>query len=295
MTMKYLTFSIFFFTILLSNPSYALGKLGHQIICQLTFEHLPENKQIKITNLLNTIPKMHQELINSYNYQKPDAPVTFANACTWADAVKRIESYKEYSAWHYMNVSREHTAIKKADCKENCLPQAILQHQYQLAQSKNTNKKNWQQAQALLFLGHWLGDIHQPLHISFADDLGGNKIKFSHLETKCSNLHWYWDQCILYRGKHSKTKWLSLLTTKWNQQSQPDWQTAQVWQWADESFQLAKKSSLNYCQLNNDGSCQRPMNKIKLLPDYLAQYQPIMEQRLLQAAQRLTKVLEAVL
>ena len=295
MTMKYLTFSIFFFTILLSNPSYALGKLGHQIICQLTFEHLPENKQIKITNLLNTIPKMHQELINSYNYQKPNALVTFANACTWADAVKRIESYKEYSAWHYMNVSREHTAIKKADCKENCLPQAILQHQYQLAQSKNTNKINWQQAQALLFLGHWLGDIHQPLHISFADDLGGNKIKFSHLETKCSNLHWYWDQCILYRGKHSKNKWLSLLSTKWKQQSQPDWQTAQVWQWADESFQLAKEANLNYCQLNSQGNCQKPTHKIKLPSGYLAQYQPIMEQRLLQASQRLTKVLESVL
>ena len=293
MTMKYLTLSMFFFTVLLSNPSYALGKLGHQIICQLTFEYLPENKQTKITNLLNTIPRMHQELINSYNYEKPDAPVTFANACTWADAVKRIESYTDFSAWHYMNVSREHTVIKKADCKKNCLPQAILHHQLVLAQNKNKN--NWQQAQALLFLGHWLGDIHQPLHISFADDLGGNKIKFSHLETKCSNLHWYWDQCILYRGKHSKTKWIALLKTKWNQQAQPNWQTAQVWQWADESFQIAKKSSVNYCQLNNHGSCQKPINKIKLPQGYLEQYQPIMEQRLLQAAQRLTKVLEAVL
>lgn len=295
MTMKFLTFSILFFTILLSKPSYALAKLGHQIICQLAFEHLPENKQIKITTLLNTIPKMHQELINSYNYQKLEAPVTFANACTWADAVKRIESYKDYNAWHYMNVSRAHTAIKKDDCQKNCVPQAILQHQYLLAQSKNTGKANWEQAQALLFLGHWLGDIHQPLHISFADDLGGNKIEFSHLETKCNNLHWYWDQCILYRGKHSKTKWLAWLKPQWHQQSQPNWQTAQVWQWADESFQIAKKSSVNYCQLNQHGRCQKPINNIKLTPDYLAQHQPIMAQRLLLAAQRLTKVLAAVL
>lgn len=278
---------------LLSNPSFALGKLGHQIICQLTFEHLPKNKQIKITNLLSTIPKQHQGLINSYNHHKQDAPITFANACTWADAVKRMDSYKKYSAWHYMNVSREHTAIKREDCNKNCLPQAILHHQYVLAQNKN--KSNWQQAQALLFLGHWLGDIHQPLHISFADDLGGNEIKFSHLDTKCSNLHWYWDQCILYRGKHTKTKWLTLLKTRWNQQSQPNWHTAQVWQWADESFQLAKKSSVYYCQLNKHGSCQKPVNEIKLPLDYLEQFQPLMEQRLLQAAQRLTKVLEAVL
>ena len=29
---------------------------------------------------------------------------------------------------------------------------------------------------ALKFLGHWVGDIHQPLHVSFEDDRGGNNI-----------------------------------------------------------------------------------------------------------------------
>lgn len=293
--MKYLIFTLLFLALMLSKPSYALGKLGHQIICQLTFEHLSKNQQSKITKLLNTMPKMHRELVNSYNYQKPDAEVTFANACTWADAVKRIESYKKYSAWHYMNVSREHSTIKKDDCTQNCLPEAILHHQFILAKNKHKNKLTWQHAQALLFLGHWLGDIHQPLHISFADDLGGNKVKFSHLETKCSNLHWYWDQCILYRGKHSKTKWLSTLNAQWNQQSQPAWRTAQVWQWADESFQLAKQASFNYCQLNKQQRCEQPKSKIKLPPDYLTHYQPVMEQRLLQGAQRLTQLLAAVL
>lgn len=291
--MKYLAFSMLFFTLALSKPSFALGKLGHQIICQVTFEHLPTDKQVKITDLLKTIPKQHQDLINRYSYQKQDVPITFANACTWADAIKRLEDFKAFNSWHYMNVSRKHVEIKAKDCDKNCLPQAILKHQQVLTQTKNHN--SWQQAQALFFLGHWLGDIHQPLHISFADDMGGNKIKFSHLDTKCSNLHWYWDQCILYRGKHSKAKWLDLLRARWKQQSQPNWQTEQVWQWADESFQLAKKSSFKYCQVNNQGSCQKPTNKIKLPQDYLKQYQPIMEQRLLQAAQRLTKVLEEVL
>jgi hypothetical protein len=278
---------------LLSKPSLALGKLGHQVICQLAFEYLPADKQTKITKLLKTLPKQHQALINRYNYQKQDAAITFANACTWADAVKRLEEFKGFNSWHYMNVPREHAEIKAKDCDKNCLPQAILNHQQILTQTKNQN--NWRQAQALLFLGHWLGDIHQPLHVSFADDIGGNKIKFSHLETKCNNLHWYWDQCILYRGKHSKRKWLDLLRAKWQQQSQPKWQVEQVWQWADESFQLAKEANFNYCQLNSQGSCQKPKDKIKLPQGYLKQYQPIMEQRLLLAAQRLTRILEEVL
>jgi len=277
----------------MSKPSFALGKLGHQIVCQLAFEYLSTAKQTKITELLNTIPKQHQDLINSYNYQKKGVNVTFSNACTWADAVKRLNDFKAYNTWHYMNVSREHNKIKAKDCNKNCLPQAILKHQHILAQANKHS--NWQQAQALLFLGHWLGDIHQPLHISFADDLGGNKVKFSHLDTKCSNLHWYWDQCILYKGKHGKRIWLDLLKAKWHQQSQPNWQTEQVWQWANESFQLVKEASFNYCQLNLQGSCEKTADKIKLPANYLQQYQSVMEQRLLQAAQRLTKILEASL
>jgi len=286
-----------FFLILIfiaySRPSFALGKLGHQIVCQLAFEHLPLAKQNQLAALLNAIPKKHQRLINNYNYKKPNSPISFANACTWADAIKRLEKFNAYRAWHYMNVPRDHLRISANDCRQNCLPQAILQHQKILA--KNKNDANWQQAQALLFLGHWLGDIHQPLHISFADDLGGNKAKFSHLTSKCNNLHRYWDECILYKGKHSKQKWLSLLTAQWQQHSQPNWQPEQVWQWADESFQLVKSASFNYCQLNNQGSCQKLTGKIILPKNYFTHHQVIMEQRLLLAAQRLTKILTATL
>lgn len=287
---------LFLFTLIFtafSNPSFALGKLGHQIVCQLAFEHLSLAEQTQISTLLKVIPKKHQRLINSYNYKKQDSPITFANACTWADAIKRLESFRSYKPWHYMNVPRNHIHIKANDCSKNCLPKAILKHQQTLAQTKGD--ANWKQVQALLFLGHWLGDIHQPLHISFADDLGGNNVKFSHLSTKCNNLHWYWDECILYKGKNSKVKWLTLLTNKWNQHAQPNWQTEQVWQWADESFQLVKSASLNYCQLNSQGSCQKQTDKIRLPENYLTLHQVVIERRLLLAAQRLSKVLEASL
>ncbi|MBL4942448.1 MAG: S1/P1 nuclease [Colwellia sp.] len=293
MTAKYIIFTLFSLVLFLSKPSFALGKLGHQVVCQLAFEHLTPIKQTKITELLKAIPQKHQDLINDYNNQKQGAPITYDNACTWADAIKRLESFRKYNSWHYMNISRKHTEIKATDCDENCLPQAILNHQQVLTQTDNYT--SWQQAQALLFLGHWIGDIHQPLHISFADDLGGNKVKLSHLKSKCSNLHWYWDECILYRGKNNKVQWLDLLREKWRQSSQPNWQTEQVWQWADESFQLVTKPSFNYCQLTEQGNCQKPTDKIKLPDNYLTQYQPIMAQRLLQAAQRLSKILEKVL
>ena len=287
---------LFFFTLILvtfSNPSFALGKLGHQVVCQLAFEHLPLIKQEQISKLLKTIPKKHRRLINNYNYKKQDGSVTFADACTWADAIKRFKKFKPYQTWHYMNVPRNKINIVPNDCRKNCLPQSILKHQQILAEAKNSI--SWTQAQALFFLGHWLGNIHQPLHISFADDLGGNNVKFTHLTTKCKNLHWYWDECILYKGKKSKKKWLALLTKQWHQHSQPKWQKEQVWQWADESFQIVKSETLNYCQLNNQGSCKKLTSKLRLPENYLQQHQSIIEQRLLLAAQRLTQILTASL
>jgi hypothetical protein len=277
----------------ISPPSVALGKLGHQLVCQLAYEHLPTQKQAQLNRLLASIPANHQHLINHYNYKKQGSAISFANACTWADAIKRIEDFKAYGSWHYMNVPRSQRDIKANTCQQNCLPQAILQHQQLLSQG--SHKGSWQQTQALLFLGHWLGDIHQPLHISFASDLGGNQIELAYLATKCSNLHWYWDDCILYRGKHSKKKWLQVLTTQWEKYSTQNWQPNQVWQWADESFQLVKSPNFHYCQINNQGHCLQPEQKVNLPKGYLKQYQPMMEERLLLAAQRLTKILEASL
>lgn len=293
MMTKYLAFTILLLTIVISKPSFALGKLGHQIVCQLAFEKLPEGKQKKINSLLKTIPKEHQSLINRYNYHKKGSTISFDAACTWADAIKRLEEYKSFNAWHYMNVARSHHEIKLNECTKNCLPQAILVHQKALASPQKP--LSWQQTQALLFIGHWLGDIHQPLHISFKDDLGGNKIEFSHSQTKCSNLHWYWDDCILYKGKKSKSTWLSLLKNNWSNHTQPLWQPNQVWQWANESFQTVIQPNFNYCQINEQGNCQKPQGKIKLPYDYLKLHQPVMEIQLLRAAQRLTNVLNASL
>ena len=50
---------------------------------------------------------------------------------------------------------------------------------------------------AILYVGHWSGDLHQPLHISFADDRGGNSIGAA---GACSgrfaaSLHSVWDTC----------------------------------------------------------------------------------------------------
>jgi len=288
-TLVFLT--LFSVGMLYSQPSFALSKLGHKIVCQLAFDHLSTSKQQRITQQLNAVPRKQQTIINNYNRLNKNTPLTFANACTWADAIKSQSNFKQYNKWHYMNVPRDLARISKPLCSRNCIPQAIITHHKQL----KTSPRSWQSAQALLFLGHWLGDIHQPLHISYASDLGGNKVRFVENRGQCKNLHQYWDSCLIKSSMRTKNEWVERLDHDWNSISIPDFYNQQVWKWANESYQLIRKPSFQYCELSSNKSCLKPQDTITLSENYAQQHLPIMEKQLLIAAKRLTRILEASL
>ena len=96
------------------------------------------------------------------------------------------------------------------------------------------------------YFGHWIGDIHQPLHVSFADDRGGNFIRES---GPCVNsLHTVWDTCIIEKklGTDPQTIAQDLLD------GLPDsdraaWVAVPIAGWANESFQVTRRKSVQYC------------------------------------------------
>ena len=292
---KNFIFTLLCLTSIYCQPSFALNKLGHQVVCQLAYNNLSALEQQRVDQLLQAVPKKERQLINRYNRDKKDSPLNFAKSCTWADAIKKQTKYKSFSAWHYVNLPRDLVRINKASCYDNCLPQAILHHQAIL---KNT-PRSWQSAQALLFLGHWLGDIHQPLHVSFASDLGGNKIRLTKSKNhgRCTNLHWYWDDCLIQQARRSPSQWTGYLQTSWHKINVNQFQAAQVWQWANESLQIVRLTSFQYCQKDSPQSanCQQPQGKVTLANNYPELYLPVMEQQLVKAAKRLTLLLSASL
>lgn len=52
---------------------------------------------------------------------------------------------------------------------------------------------------ALLFLAHFMGDVHQPLHVGFTSDKGGNAIHVKWFGSK-HNLHEVWDDEFFYHA-----------------------------------------------------------------------------------------------
>lgn len=275
-----------------SNPVWALSKLGHQVICQTTFEQLNTHQRIRINQLITHLPVSHKKLINQYNYRPKNEAITFAKACTWPDAIKKLKRYQQYQSWHYLNTGRLQPQVNHNLCQQNCITYAIKFHWQQLKQSTSP----WQKLQALMFLGHWLGDIHQPLHVSFASDLGGNKSKIinksgkNKAQKKCNNLHWYWDECLLNNKKLSFQQRVTQQKNAWTKAPIKQWQKDKIETWAQESFNIIQQKHFKYCQQKSSG-CIAYRKKITITKSYPQVYYPILTQRLLQASVRLHSLL----
>jgi S1/P1 Nuclease len=146
----------------------------------------------------------------------------------------------------------------------------------------------------LKFLGHWVGDIHQPLHVSFEDDRGGNIILVT---GECgSNLHSAWDTCLVLKAVgedvgEAATELMKTITPaklgSWIIRSAP-------MDWANESFAIAERSQTEYC-IRQGASCDQPSGKVKLDAAYVAANVPIVKEQLQKAGVRLAHLLNAAL
>jgi hypothetical protein len=164
------------------------------------------------------------------------------------------------------------------------------------------------QLRALKSLGHWIGDLHQPMHVSFQDDRGANKID---VDAPCSsNLHAVWDNCIIEKeiGKDAQ-KIADELRGEISAEDRASWgsaivDAATVIGWADESFKIAIAPETGYC-VQMDGAClytayqreyvpERPQKKIVVDATYLARQAPIVRECLKRAGIRLAAILNTV-
>ena len=79
--------------------------------------------------------------------------------------------------------------------------------------------------EALKFLIHYIGDSHQPLHVGFASDAGGNALSGKFFAASSVTLHAVWDTNILARrdndfgGQAGYTRWLTQSVNASNSQA----------------------------------------------------------------------------
>jgi hypothetical protein len=174
-----------------------------------------------------------------------------SDSATWADDIRKDRP--ETSAWHYIDVPRDapRSAVAKSCPASTGCVTSVLQHQIEVLHSNITDFHA--RAEALRFVIHFVGDLHQPLHCVTNNDLGGNCVpvdfmgkppveKNSQAESYAPDLHGIWDFNIIQRikGMESVAQWADSLDHKFGSHAR-EWQKAGIdldgWAW--ESHELA--------------------------------------------------------
>jgi hypothetical protein len=184
--------------VLLFYPARAAawGCKGHQTVALLAEKHLtPEAKQWVFKLLADNAvdPKLNR-------YCGGAVRDAIADASTWADDVR---GERKNGPWHYIDIPRgsKHENLEQFCGKDGCVTQAISE---QLTILKDKNADAGKRADALRYVIHFVGDLHQPLHTTTNADEGGNCVPVKYLHRTVHehnhsfspNLHSLWDTAI---------------------------------------------------------------------------------------------------
>jgi hypothetical protein len=214
----------------------------------------------------------------------------------WADNIKQVPEWRFSAGFHYANIPDGVCNYSgPRDCKmptPGCVVSAITNYTQQM------NHDNFQRAKdALRFVVHLVGDIHQPLHLGRASDLGGNRFSVTWFG-RSTNLHSVWDGSIVGRRVDldfagDTTKFLTYLLKKLG--TEP-WKTAiRRWRTCRSGGAIcpdewAQESADSVCKVVYDGI----NNGTALAEPYYNRAIPVTEESIVKAAIRLANVINEI-
>jgi hypothetical protein len=253
-----------------ARDARAWGDLGHKVICEIAFRLVQPETRSELERLI-----------------KLDAEFkTFSDACVYPDH-PRIRASE-----HFVNLPRDSKGLSSDECPQAnaCVLTAIIQDSRILASKTESGAGR---LIALKSLGHWVGDIHQPLHVSFLDDKGGNTVRTN---GQCpGNLHAVWDNCLVqYAVGPDAFDAATDLLAAISPEMKSKWTGSVPRDWANESLSIAEAPRTRYCQMH-ESSCDSATNYLTIDAGYLDANEPVVKEQLQKAAVRLAQLLDIVL
>jgi hypothetical protein len=187
----YFLLPFFIFTLII--PASAWDVTGHRVIADIAYKNLSCKARRGVDKILGK------------------KGIIFESS--WADGVRNEKGYEYSYPWHYQNLKDS----MNADDLKNLLanPQNEGDHLfYAIKLMTERLKKNKKDAEALKFLVHFVGDLHQPMHLGRATDRGGNSVMLTWFGSQV-NLHALWDSYLIDRQKLSYTEMSEMLQKKY--------------------------------------------------------------------------------
>ncbi|WAC23773.1 S1/P1 nuclease [Blastomonas sp. SL216] len=214
-------------TALAVRPALAWGDYGHRTIAAIA----EANVSPKVRARIRTLLAQEKELAT------PECPLkTLEDASVWADCIRRDDLRWGYSApWHYVNIDICKPFDIKANCPNgSCVPAQVMRNQKLLADRKLPAHAR---LEALAWLTHTMGDMHQPMHAGDRGDLGGNRVSASYgIVEGRMNLHRLWDGPIAERAITQGAP----MVRRYTAPERSPYLTGSVEDWALETWSIAR-------------------------------------------------------
>jgi len=247
--------------LLLLAPVTALGwgPTGHRIVGRIAANHLTPEAALAVAALIG--------------------PETLDQVSTWADEIRSDPSWqppaKNPSPWHFISIDDQETLETTQRSTDGDVLEAIERFSAVL---RNPQASRQEKQEALRFVVHFVGDVHQPLHVGRRADRGGNSIEVMFFAEK-TNLHSVWDSGLIENEKLSFSEFASFIDHPTLEEIKT-WQGSTYTDWVVESQGFRER-----VYKIGDG---------KLSFQYAYDNIPLIKRRLLQAGVRLAGVLNAV-
>jgi len=183
-------------------PAFPWGCQGHRIVALIALDQLNSHARTEATQLLEG--PVYDATLRRFCPASTLPP--FADLASWADDVRNQR--KETAGWHFIDIPLDarKKSVTESCPASGCVTSAIRQQAEVL---RSTSASKHQKTEALMFVVHFVGDLHQPLHAADNDDRGGNCVAVAFFdrqpETSGSgqgyrpNLHGVWDTDLLDR------------------------------------------------------------------------------------------------
>ncbi|TAD82452.1 MAG: S1/P1 Nuclease [Bacteroidetes bacterium] len=213
---------VFYVALAAGQQAMAWGVTGHRVVAEVAQRHLSKKAKKAIAELIG-----NQGL---------------AYWANWSDFVKSDTTgkWKAADAWHYINISGNLSKERFLDSLPRIkAPNVYGQIQALQADVKNTTLSLQARREAFVFILHLVGDMHQPLHVGRAEDLGGNRIPVYWFDKK-TNLHSVWDNDLVGFQQYGYKEFADVLNVATKEQV-AGLQNGTLADWLYDTYQLANK------------------------------------------------------
>jgi hypothetical protein len=265
----------FIFLICTPNLGLAWGELGHRTVAEIAGRYLSTRTAAEVQDLLGGGPHVMVEVAN------------------WADAIRdsggRLE---ETYYWHVVEIPPDGVRYDRTrDCKnDNCIVEKIKEFAHVFGDRKAARPLR---VEALQFLIHFLGDIHQPLH-AFApfNHPRGAWVRIGETTDK---IHLWWDNEFVDELGFDSNELANRLTAQITVDDRKKWERGTSEDWANESFQITHDFAARHALLGVRWDAVSEDKPIILPISVLNEVKPIIAQRLKMAGVRLAWLLNQAL